>query len=285
MLHLSTPIACYDTLLREGLPLKLGHCSEGKSIWLLNIMPLKQDTEADLCRMLAASGETINLTLIKFPGQTYKSTPQAYVEEHYMDFDAEAMHQHIDGLILTGAPLEHMDFEQVRYWPELCQLMEWSKTHAGSTLNICYAAQAALYYHHRVPKHDIPQKMFGVFAHQVQDEHHPLMEGLSPQFPMPHSRHTEVRKEDFPPTVKVLAESPISGIGLAIDELARQVFDTGHLEYALDTLDREYRRDLNKGLPIAPPVGYYHHDAPEAGIDFSWQQAALTFYSNWVRHL
>lgn len=285
MLHLSSPLDCYSTLLDEGLSVDLGHRPEAKSVWLLNIMPIKKDAEADFCRMLAASGEEVNLSLIKFPGQCYKSTPQEYVEAHYVDFDAATMQAHIDGLIITGAPLEHMPFEQVRYWSELCQLMEWSKTHAHSTLNVCYAAQAALYYHHGVPKHDISQKMFGVFAHKVLDASHPLMQGLSPHFPMPHSRHTEVRKTDFPEAVRVLAESPISGMGVAVDETARQVFDTGHLEYAPDTLDREYRRDLGKGLSIAPPVNYYHENHPERGIDFSWSEAAVVFYRNWLQQL
>lgn len=285
MLYLHSPLACYESLRAEGLPLAIGHQSTAKTVWLLNIMPLKQPTEADFCRMLAASGVDLNLMLIKIPGQQYKSTPQAYIEEHYIDFDHKAMECHIDGLILTGAPLENMEFEQVRYWPQLCALMEWSKTHTRSTLNVCYAAQAALYYHHGVPKHPISEKMFGVFTHQVLTPTHPLLAGLSPEFPMPHSRHTEVRRADFPDEVSVLAESAESGVGLAACDDIRQIYDTGHLEYEPLTLDSEYRRDLSKGLPIAPPLHYYVDNAPDRGVHFSWREAALRFYRNWAESL
>ncbi len=286
MLHLNAPIPALDTLRAENLPVDVSHVSGALSVWLLNLMPEKAVTECDLCRMLAASGEEINLTLVKIPGQIYKTTPQEYMNRYYVDLDETRMATaSIDGLIITGAPLEHMDFTAVRYWPQLCHLMAWSIEHVRSTLNICWAAQAALHFHHGVEKHPLSQKMFGIFSQSVLMPTHPLMAELDTTFPMPHSRHTEVRAAEFPSSLRILAESTESGPAIVVDDACRQVFAIGHLEYEASTLDREYRRDRNKGLDIQLPLHYYHNDRPDDGPDFSWRTAALTFYRNWVRSL
>lgn len=285
MLYLNSAVAAFDTLRSERLPLTVGHAPHAKNVLLLNIMPLKCVTEEDLCRMLAASGIDINLTLIKIPGQTYKTTSQEYVDTHYVDFDENMMQRFTDGLIITGAPLENMDFEAVNYWPQLCTLMEWSKTHSTSTLNICWAAQAALYYHYGVRKHPLADKMFGIFPQTVFLSRHPLMQDLGNTFPMPHSRHTEVRSSELPKDVAILAGGGKTGLGLLADDERRQVFAVGHLEYEPFTLDKEYRRDLSKGLPILPPENYYLDNKPDHGVNFSWREAALTFYRNWAKSL
>lgn len=284
MLHLNSLIPAVAQLQAEGLPIDANHTAGSKEVALLNIMPEKCVTELDLCRMLAASGIDINLTLIKIPGQTYKTTPQEYMDTHYVDADAQWRSRDIDGLIITGAPLENMPFEQVRYWPELCQLMAWSTMHVRSTLNICWAAQAAIYFHHGVEKHPLSAKMFGIFA---QDECalHPLLNDIDRPFSMPHSRHTEVRREEIPERVQLVSYSHEAGVGIVVDEALRQVFVFGHLEYEPTTLDREYRRDLAKGLSIAPPLHYYHNEQPSEGIRFSWREAALRFYRNWTLSL
>lgn len=285
MLYLNTDLPALHQLRTEGVPIASGHHDAALNVWMLNLMPLKCATELDLCRMLAASGIEVNLTLVKFPGQTYKSTPQAYVEAHYLDLDSAMLRHTIDGLIITGAPLENIPFEAVRYWEDLCCLMTWSTTHTRSTLNICWAAQAALYFHHRVPKHPLAAKMFGVFPQTVYRPDHPLMQGLGTAFPMPHSRHTEVQREALPPEIEVLAGGGKSGLGILADAMRRQVFAIGHLEYEPLTLDGEYRRDLAKGLPILPPENYYFDDCPDRGVDFSWRTAALQFYKNWLTTL
>lgn len=285
MLYLNSPIAAFEKLANEGLSIALGHQSHAKTVWVLNIMPLKCVTEEDLCRMLSATGVDINLTFVKIPGQIYKSTPQEYVDTHYTDLPSPLSPHHINGLIITGAPLENMEFEKVRYWPQLCQLMEWSKTNVRSTLNICWAAQAALFYHYGVQKHGLSDKMFGIFPQLVEVPSHPLMQGLGAVFPMPHSRHTEIRRTELPSEVQVLAGGGKSGLGILVDDARRQIFAIGHLEYEPLTLDKEYRRDLAKSLPILPPENYYHNDNPDHGVDFSWKEAALRFYRNWTKIL
>lgn len=285
MLYLNTDLPAIETLQAEGLPICQGSPKRALQVWLLNLMPLKCATELDLCRMLAASGIDVQLTLVKFPGQTYKSTPQAYIEAHYQDLDGTIWQQKVDGLIITGAPLENIPFEDVYYWDKLCHLMEWSSTHVVSTLNICWAAQAALYFHYGVQKHPLSAKMFGVFSQSVYCSEHLLMKDLGKEFPMPHSRHTEVLHAELPPNVQVLAGGGKSQMGILVDDARRQVFAIGHLEYEPFTLDGEYRRDLSKGLPIQLPENYYHNDNPDCGIIFSWRTAALQFYKNWLTYL
>ena len=291
-------------------------------------MPKKAETEQDFCRMLAASGIPLNLVLLKIPGQQYKTTPQEYVDVHYVDFaptgcdrvliaetktskssaESNAHYSdssessdalHIDALIITGAPLEQMPFEEVRYWRVLQHIWDWTVKMNIPTLNICWAAQAALYHFYGIDKRPLSHKCFGIFAQRNLAPQHPLLCGLGETFPMPHSRHTEVYLGDtdpestlqggdtqfLPEELEVLADSVV-GQSIFYDAARLQTFVTGHLEYKADTLDGEYRRDLAKGLPIAPPLHYYIEENPESGIDFSWEETALLFYRNWlVTHL
>lgn len=262
-----------------------------KKVLFLNLMPQKAVTELDIARMMAATGEDVVLIPMKIARQTYKTTPMEHMEQFYVDFES-LKPQPYDGLIITGAPVEHLSFEQVRYWPQLCRIIDWARAGgAQSTLYICWGAQAGLYYNYGIPKHPLPAKRFGIYPHNVPDDLPSqslctLLSGLAPTFPMPHSRHTEVRAEDFPHhSLHILATSEESGVGLAATEDGREVYITGHLEYEPHTLENEYHRDVAKGLPILPPEHYYHHDTPTAGICFSWEEAARVFYRNWVAGL
>ena len=303
MLYLPHDIPCAKSLAAEGAAvsgydkqcflsgadIKAVFPEGTKRILFLNIMPQKAVTELDIARMMAASGEEVVLIPMKIAGQTYKTTPMEHMERFYLDFEILENHS-FDGLIITGAPVEHLPFEDVRYWPQLCRIMDWAK--AGgvhSTLYICWGAQAGLYYNYGVPKHALPAKRFGIFRHNVpgclpSQPLHTLLSGLTPTFPMPHSRHTEVRAEDFPNhSLHILAVSEESGVGLAATEDGREVYITGHLEYEPHTLENEYLRDLAKSLPIHLPEHYYHADDPTAGICFSWEKTAKCFYRNWLR--
>ena len=252
-------------------------------VLLLNIMPQKLVTELDIARALSHSSKSVQLLPMKIAGQTYKTTPMAHMETFYKDFECFES-SHYDGLIITGAPIEHLPFEEVRYWKQLCAIMEWAKTHVTSTLYICWGAQAGLYYHYGVPKYHLDAKLFGIYPQKTLAEHLPLLRGLHPEFPMPNSRHTEVRRSDFPLSedLKIVAEGEVSGVAVAISHEGREVYITGHLEYEPYTLHNEYVRDVNKGLPIALPQHYYVADDPKKGVAYSWEQAAWIFYNNWL---
>lgn len=251
-------------------------------VLFLNLMPEKEKAELDTCHMLAASPRDVQLFPVKIAGLTYKNTPQAHMDAFYLDFERVEQGR-FDGLIINGAPLEHLPFEEVRYWPQLCRIMDWSLTHTRSVLHICWGAQAGLYHHYGIPKYPLARKMFGIFPQQTCGPS-PLLRGLAPAFPMPGSRHTEVRAADIRhrPELRLLAESDESGVGVVIDEARRRVFCMGHLEYGAKTLESEYLRDKAKGLSIAPPEHYYEGDDPERPILFSWNAAARTFYANWL---
>lgn len=314
MLYVNSQIPAIESLARLGFSLCVGQEPTLPTVGLLNLMPQKQETEFDFCKMLSAANLDVNLVLLKIPHQHYKTTPQAYVDAHYVDFApsmAEAWEgapacgcgekqlPSIDGLIVTGAPLEQMLFEEVRYWKELQGIWDWTAHYGIPTLNICWAAQAALHHFYGWGKRALSEKCFGIFAQRNLVPQHPLLRGLGERFPMPHSRHTEVCWEVagvelalsgcdwqcLPEGLEVLADSEV-GQSILYDAARQQTFVTGHLEYRDDTLDGEYRRDLAKGLPIAPPLHYYVEDNPENGIDFSWEETALLFYRNWlVTHL
>lgn len=294
MLYLPEGLPAAAVLREEGLPVATYRKPEGGKclpervpqalrIVLLNLMPQKAVTELDIARVLAHVALPVQLIPMKLAGQTYKTTPQEYMERFYTDEEV-LLDDAYDGMILTGAPIEHLPFEEVRYWPQLCRVMEWAKTRVRSTLYICWGAQAGLYYHFRIPKYQLNAKLFGIFPQQVLAEDEPLFEGLYPEFPMPNSRHTEVRREDFPQEagVTVAAAGAASGIAVALGHGGREIFITGHLEYEPDTLHHEYVRDKNKGLPIALPENYYVDDLPERGVRFSWKAPAIRFYRNWV---
>lgn len=251
-------------------------------VLLLNLMPQKEVTERDILTALSHAALPVEVVPVRIPGQRYKTTPQAHMQAYYTDFD-RLEGGTFDGLVVTGAPVEHLPFEDVRYWPQLCHIMDWAAEHVRSTLYICWGAQAALYHRFGIPKHALPAKRFGIYGQRVLRQI-PLLEGLADSFPMPNSRHTEVRREDFPARegLDIVAESGESGIGVALSNAGREIYIVGHLEYEPATLEKEYLRDRSKGLPIALPEHYYVHDSPAEGISFSWRDAAARFYANWV---
>jgi len=262
------------------------HLTTAKRILFLNLMPQKQDTEWDISRTIAQGADNVCLLPMKISGQRYKTTPTEYVERFYTNFEHFEQY-YFDGLIVTGAPLEQLPFEDVRYWQRLQHIMDWAVTHVRSTLYICWAAQAGLYHHYGVPKHALPEKKFGIYLQTPVHENMPLLENIANPFPMPHSRHTEVRMSDLlqcHTAVKILAESPNSGASIIMGSRGHDIYVTGHLEYEPYTLHREYLRDLSKGLPISQPVNYYVADNPHLGVDYSWRDAATRFYANWVRY-
>ena len=254
-------------------------------IAILNLMPLKEDTELQLLRKLWASGKSIKITFVKVSSYISKTTAPEHMQRFYSTFE-EIKNKYFDGLIITGAPVEQMEFEEVDYWKELEKIMEWSETHAKSTLHICWGAQAGLYYHYGIDKHLIPNKMFGVFEHKIDDKNSKILSGFEEGFKAPHSRHTTVYKEDIEkvPELEVVSESDKAGVFIVENREKRQLFVTGHLEYAVDTLDKEYKRDLSKGLKIDMPENYYQDNNPEENPVFSWKENGDKIYSNWVNY-
>ena len=248
-------------------------------------MPLKEDTELQLLRKLSTSGKSIKITFVKVSTYISKTTAPEHMQRFYSTFE-EIKNKYFDGLIITGAPVEQMEFEEVDYWKELEKIMEWSETHAKSTLHICWGAQAGLYYHYGIDKHLIPNKMFGVFEHKIDDKNSKILSGFEEGFKAPHSRHTTVYKEDIEkvPELEVVSESDKAGVFIVENREKRQLFVTGHLEYAVDTLDKEYKRDLSKGLKIDMPENYYQDNNPEENPVFSWKENGDKIYSNWVNY-
>ena len=251
-------------------------CNCQRRVLLLNLMPEKAKTEADIVRTLAATGENCQLIPIKIKGQVYKTTPKEHMDSFYLDFE-DVEWGYFERLIITGAPLEQMPFEEVRYWHQLQNIMHWADEHVRSTLYICWGAQAGLYEHYGVKKYPLPEKMFGVFSQKVLNADSPLMRELTPAFLMPNSRHTEVRLVDVLSMAEkgliTLAVSEESGVGIMATTDCKRVFVVGHLEYNAHTLDDEYRRDLSKQLPIKRPLHYYDEDGK---ICYSWQNDAVT---------
>ena len=254
-------------------------------ILLLNLMPTKVDTETQLARVLGNTPLQIDLELIAPAGRTVKNTSQEHMLAFYKTFD-EVKHRTFDGLIITGAPVEHMPFEEVDYWPELCGIMEWSKQNVHSTLYICWGAQAGLYYHYGIPKRPLPQKLFGVFRHQVEDPNFILFRGFDDSFWVPHSRNTTVERGDIEavPGLKVLASSEEAGVYAVKSSQCRQVFLMGHAEYDRDTLKKEYLRDLEAGVDIALPRHYFPHDDPAQTPVVNWRSCAHLLYANWLNY-
>lgn len=274
-------------MVYTNLPLTyLPFVSNGKApegtlrILFLNIMPMKQVTEEDFCRSLNFQDIDVELLPMKIPGQTYKTTPQEYVDTYYKDFETYK-HECYDGFILTGAPLEHLEFEQVRYWQQLQEIMQWATTHVKSSLYICWGAQAAMYHHYGIPKYNLPEKCFGIYMHRTLVQH-PLLNDLHPTFLMPNSRHTEVHQSDFPEACQVIAESDETGVGIMISNDGREVYVVGHLEYEPYTLHNEYLRDVEKGACIAQPQNYYRSNDPSQGVDYVWEQSCMQFFHNWL---
>lgn len=254
-------------------------------IAILNLMPIKITTETDLARILSISPLPLDIHLMKIRSHTSKHTPAAHMQAFYRDFE-DMQHEQFDGFIVTGAPLEHLDFEEVTYWEELCRIFDWSRTHAASTLYICWAAQAGLYYHYGIPKYPLPQKMFGIFPHRILDTRLPLFRGFDDTFNMPHSRHTEIRLNDIRrhESLTLLAESDESGVGIVMARGGREIFVTGHSEYSPLTLDTEYKRDLSRGLPIQQPLHYYRDDNPGLPPHVTWRAHGTLLFNNWLHY-
>lgn len=254
-------------------------------IVVLNLMPTKIVTETQLSRMLGNTALQVNLELMHTTSHTAKNVAQEHLLTFYKSFD-EIKHRKFDGMVITGAPVEHLEFEDVDYWPELCKIMEWSKTNVHSTLHICWGAQAGLYYHYGIRKHQLPEKLFGVFEHTADYRRSILLRGFDDVFWVPHSRHTTVLREDIEkiPELKLLASSERAGVYALMNDQGRQIFVTGHSEYDADTLKNEYLRDKNLGLPIRVPENYFPNDDDTREPMVRWRSHANLLFSNWLNY-
>ncbi len=254
-------------------------------IVLLNLMPTKIVTETQLTRLLGNTPLQVHLELMHTSSHKSKNTSEEHLISFYKTFE-ELKDRKFDGMVITGAPVEQMDFENVDYWEELCRIMEWSKTHVHSTFHICWGAQAGLYYHYGIPKHDLPEKLFGVYPHRKDYKRSILLRGFDDEFYAPHSRHTTVRREDIEavPGLKILASSPQAGVYALMNKEGRQIFVTGHAEYDPDTLAQEYRRDLAAGLPIHVPENYFPGNDDTQEPIVRWRGHGNLLFSNWLNY-
>jgi len=254
-------------------------------IAFLNLMPIKITTETDLIRVLSNTPLQVELEFIKLKSHTSKNTPIEHMKAFYVAFDDIKKHKY-DGLIVTGAPIEHLDFEQVTYWDEITEIFDWAKTNVTSSFFICWSAQAALYHYYGIPKYPLEKKMFGVFEHTKIDPLNPIFRGFDDVFYAPHSRHTEIRRFDIEkvPALTILSESEDSGVYMAMARNGREFFITGHSEYAPETLDMEYKRDVNKGLPIEIPRNYYKDNDPSKQPVVRWRSHANLLFTNWLNY-
>ena len=254
-------------------------------IVVLNLMPTKVVTETQLSRLLGNTPLQVHLELMHTTSHKSKNVSQEHLLTFYKSFD-ELKHRKFDGMVITGAPVENMEFEDVDYWDELCQIMEWSKTNVHSTFHICWGAQAGLYYHYGIQKKALPEKMFGVFKHTADYKRSILLRGFDDEFWVPHSRHTTVLREDIEkvPELRVVASSDDAGVYAIMNKEGRQIFITGHSEYDADTLNREYVRDKNLGLPIKVPQNYFPNDDDTQEPIMRWRSHANLLYSNWLNY-
>ncbi len=269
-----------EILRKEQIQILEG--AEGKDtvqIAILNLMPKKEDTEIQLLRELSNTDKKVEITLLNVASYQGTHTSQEHLQKFYSTFE-EIKDKKFDGLIITGAPVEQMEFEEVAYWEELEKIMKWSENNVKSTLHICWGAQSGLYYHYGIQKHLINHKMFGIFEHKIIDNNTPILKGFQQDFKAPHSRHTGIDKRDIlkNPELTIAADSDEAGVFIVENKKKNQVYVTGHLEYDANTLDDEYKRDLSKGLEIQEPKNYYKNGIP----DFSWKENGVKFYSNWV---
>ena len=255
-------------------------------IVLLNLMPTKITTETQFSRLLGNTPLQVHLELMHTTSHESKNVAPEHLLNFYKTFD-ELKDRKFDGMVITGAPVEKMDFEAVDYWDELCRIMEWSKTNVHSTFHICWAAQAGLYYHYGVQKHDLPEKLFGVYPHHADYKRSILLRGFDDTFWAPHSRHTTVLREDVEKVgkLKILASSEEAGVYAMMSKGGRQIFVTGHSEYDPDTLEKEYLRDKNQGLPISVPANYYPNDDDTKAPIVRWRGHANLLFSNWLNYL
>lgn len=254
-------------------------------IAILNLMPLKVTTETDLIRLLSNTPLQLEINFMKLKSHTPKNTPIEHMMMFYRDFE-DMSKENFDGMIITGAPVETLDYVDVEYWDEITKIFDWAHTHVTSTLYICWAAQAGLYYHYGIPKYPLPKKMFGIFKQYLADIHYPIFRGFDDFFNMPHSRHTEIRRGDIErvSSLKIIAESPESGVSIVMGREGREFFITGHLEYAPDTLDKEYKRDIGKRDDVEMPVNYYVDDDSSNPPLVTWRAHANLLFSNWINY-
>ena len=252
---------------------------------LLNLMPKKIETETQLTRLLGNTPLQIELTLLRMEAHKSLNTSQEHLLSFYRTF-SEVKDTFFDGMIITGAPVEHLPFEEVDYWPELCEIMEWSRSHVHSTMHICWGAQAGLYYHYGIQKQPLERKLFGVFPHRSEYRESMLLRGFDDVFMVPHSRHATVRREDIEavPSLQILASSDEAGVCIVRNRQGRQFFMMGHSEYDARTLENEYQRDVKAGKPIDVPKNYYPGDDPSKEPIVSWRGHANLLYSNWLNY-
>ena len=254
-------------------------------IAILNLMPLKITTETDLIRLLSNTPLQLEISFMKLKSHTPKNTPIEHMMMFYRDFE-QMRHEKYDGMIITGAPVETLEFEDVNYWDEMTAIFTWARTHVTSTLYICWAAQAGLYYYYGIPKYPLQKKMFGIFPQVTLEPQLPIFRGFDDVFQMPHSRHTELHREDIlkNPDLTLIAESPDSGVSIVMARGGREFFITGHLEYAPNTLDKEYRRDVGVRDDVELPRNYYLDDNPDNEPLVTWRAHANLLYSNWINY-
>lgn len=254
-------------------------------IAILNLMPLKITTETDLIRLLSNTPLQLDINFMKLKSHTPKNTPIEHMMMFYRDFES-MRNEKFDGMIITGAPVETLDYEEVTYWDEIVAIFNWARTHVTSTLYICWAAQAGLYHFYGVPKYPLSKKMFGIFKQHTLEPKMPIFRGFDDCFMMPHSRHTEILRADIEarPELTLLAESEDSGVSIVMARGGREFFITGHMEYAPNTLDNEYKRDFGVRDDVELPRNYYIHDDPKQGPLVSWRAHANLFYNNWINY-
>ncbi|MFV0391294.1 MAG: homoserine O-succinyltransferase [Paludibacteraceae bacterium] len=252
---------------------------------IINLMPLKISTETDLLRLLSNTPLQMEVDFLRLRTHTPKNTPIEHLMEFYKSFDVISQFNY-DGMIVTGAPVEQLQFEEVKYWKELQRIFDWARTHVTSTFYICWAAQAGLYHFYGIPKYPLSEKMFGIFEHTLYDKLNPIFRGFDDVFYVPHSRHTEIRREDIlkVPELTLLSESPTSGVYMVMARNGRDIFITGHSEYSPYTLDAEYKRDVKRGDAIHPPENYYRDNNPKNEPIVRWRSHANLLFSNWLNY-
>ncbi len=289
-INISNNLPAYTTLINENIFIMTSDVAEHQDIRpleiaILNLMPTKIETETQLLRLLSNTPLQVNIDLIQMASHVSKNTSIEHLLNFYKTFD-EVKNNRYDGLIITGAPIEQMKYEEVDYWDEICSVFEWSKTHVYSTMHICWGAQAGLYYHYGVPKYDLPKKMFGIFPHHILDLMNPLLKGFDEVFMVPHSRYTEIKREDIEKVseLELLTYSEISGVHIVANKSGRQYFITGHSEYDRNTIADEYFRDVNKGLEIEIPLNYFPNNDTTKPPRFSWRCHANLMFSNWLNY-
>jgi len=289
-IRIPSELPAYKTLGEENIFVMSRDRAEHQDIRplkvvILNIMPKKIETESQLLRLLSNTPLQVDIDLLQMASHTSRNTSQDHLSSFYKTFD-EIKDNRYDGMIITGAPVELLEYEQVDYWQEITQIMEWSKNHVFSTLYICWAAQAGLYYHFGIPKYTLEHKMFGIFPHRAEVSNCQLLRGFDDIFYVPHSRNTEVRREDIEriPQLEILTSSDMAGVHIVANKNGRQYFITGHSEYDRETLANEYRRDLEKGVDIQLPYNYFPDDDPDNVPLFSWRCTANLMFSNWLNY-